>query len=206
MNILARHAVSLNDPARLTVFLGLLGRLPKPQVAVHEPDLMAAEGRIDAAIQRYYKVEESVNNNPALALKIGRIAVLRHSLPIAELELQKLTTIDPLYGQPLLSAYIAAEKRQPAEAASHLETALKAVTVGDDIYTSAAEVYAILADTPAVLRALERAADRKEPTAAYVLNNPLFRYLENDPRFRRIRERFTAQQEETRLAFQKVTF
>lgn len=206
LNLLARHTVSIRDEGRLTVFLGLLERLPKTQVAVHEPDLMTADGRLDAAIQRYYKIEEGVGNNPALSLKIGRIAVLRHSLPIAELELNKLQTLDPLYGYPLLSAYIAAEKQQRAEAMADLETAIKAATAGDDVYTSAAEIHAILADTPAVLRALDKAAERREPTAAYVMANPLFRYLETDPKFVALRGRFAEQQEATRRAFLKVTF
>lgn len=206
LNILARHAVSINDPARTTVFVGLLKRIPTAQVAVHEPDLLVAEGRIDVAIQRYYKIEETVSNNAALALKIGRLAVLRHSLPIAELELQKLETADPLYGFPLLSAYVAAEKKQRVDAVRLLESAQRAASPGDDAWTSAAEIYAILADSNGVIRALEKAAERKEPTAAYVLANPLFKYLENESRFQSLRTRFTNQQEETRKAFQKVTF
>lgn len=206
LNILARHAVSINDAARTTVFIGLLSRIPTAQVMVHEPDLMAAEGRLDVAIQRYYKIEERITNSASLSLKIGRLAVLRHSLPIAELELKKLENADPLYGLPLLSAYIAAEKKQREEAIRFLETAQRAAAPGDDAWTSAAEIYAILADSGGVMKALEKAAARKEPTAAYILSNPLFRYLENDPRFRSLSNRFTQQQAETRAAFQKVTF
>jgi len=37
-----------------------------------------------------------VQNNPSLALKIGKCAVLRHSTPMAEIELKKLQDNDPI--------------------------------------------------------------------------------------------------------------
>ena len=85
-----------------------------------------------------------------------------------------------------------------------LETALKVATPGDDSWTSAAEVYAILNDTAGVLRSLETAAKRKEPTAAYVLAHPLFRYLESDARFQAVKAQFTAQQAEIRGALAQL--
>jgi hypothetical protein len=81
-----------------------------------------------------------------------------------------------------------------------LERALQSAEPGDDSWTSAAEVYAILNDTTGVLQSLEKAAARKEPTAAYVLAHPLFRYLHSDPRFGKVRETLTAQQAEIRGA------
>lgn len=59
-------------------------------------------------------------------------------------------------------------------------------------------MYAILNDTPGVLRSLEMAAKRKEPTAAYVLANPLFRYLDSDARFQAVKAQLTANQAEIR--------
>ncbi len=206
LNNLARYAVAVNDPSRVTVFLGLLQRIPSVQVAVFEPDLMTATGRLDVAIQRYYKIEEKLPNNPALALKIGRLAVLRHSLPIAEIERNKLENLDPLYGLPMLKAYIAAEQQQKDEAVRQLKTALIAASPGDDSWTSAAEIYAILADQRGVISSLEKAIARNEPTAAYVLANPLFAYLENDPRFKKIRANLRVQQLDVKKAFEKVTF
>jgi hypothetical protein len=170
----------------------------------HEPDLLAASGRIDAAIQRYYAIEEQMPNNPALALKIGRLAVLRHSLPIAEIELKKLSDSDPLYGFHMLRAYIAAETQKRDDVEKELQTALSASMPGDAAWTCAAEVYAILADTGSVIASLQKAAQRKEPSASYVLSNPLFRYLENDPRFQEIRDSFAAQQNEARAALAQI--
>lgn len=200
LNHVARYALSSGDSEMFTRTLARMKALPASQVSVHEPDALAAAGRIDSAIQRYYTVEETAATNVPLALKIGRLSVLRHSLPIAELELKKLAVQDPLYGYQMLSAYIAAEKKDRATALQALERALKSAEPGDDSWTSAAEVYAILNDTAGVLQSLEKAAARKEPTAAYVLANPLFRYLHSDPRFEKIRETLTAQQAEIRGA------
>lgn len=204
LNHVARYSVSIADAARFNTALQRLARVSPLRVTSHEPDLLTAGGRIDAAIQRYYTIEEQVPQNTALALKIGRLAVLRHSLEIAELELGKLRQSDPLYGAPLLAAYIAAEKQDRATAVAELDRAFAAASPGDDSWTSAAEVYAILNDTPAVLGALEKAAARKEPTAAYVLSSPLFRYLENEPRFERLRATLTEQQNETRTALAQI--
>jgi hypothetical protein len=75
---------------------------------------------------------------------------------------------------------------------------------GDDSWTSAAEVHAILNDTPGVLASLEKATERKEPTTTYILANPLFRYLENDVRFGKIKEALIAQQGEIRAAIAQM--
>jgi hypothetical protein len=200
LNLVGRYAVAANDAERFHATLRKLRGAPPSVVAVHEPDAQAAQGRLDAAMQRYYDVEAKVSNNPALALKIGRIAVLRHSLEIAEIELKKLATSDPLYGTHLLKAYIAAEQRDRAAAARELAIAIKAAAPGDDVQTAAAEVYTLLADTGAAVTALEKAAARKEPSMAYVMANPLFRYLANDPRFAKLKETLSGQQAEVRAA------
>jgi tetratricopeptide (TPR) repeat protein len=200
LNHVAHYALSSGDSAKFTETVARMKALPSAQVTAHEPDALAAAGRIDTAIQRYYTVEEAHANNAPLALKIGRLSVLRHSLSIAEIELKKLSVQDPLYGYQMLSAYIAAEKRDRAGAMQALERALKSAEPGDDSWTSAAEVHAILNDTAGVLQSLEKAAARHEPTAAYVLAHPLFRYLHSDPRFEKVRETLTAQQAEIRGA------
>jgi tetratricopeptide (TPR) repeat protein len=204
LNQVAHYALSSGDTAKFTQTIGRMKGLPVADVSVHEPDALAAAGRIDSAIQRYYTVEETAARNAPLALKIGRLSVLRHSLPIAEIELKKLAVQDPLYGYQLLQAYIAAEKQDRAGATRALELALKSATPGDESWTSAAEVYAILNDTSRVLDSLEKAAARKEPTAAYVLAHPLFRYLHSDPRFVKVRATLTAQQEEIRGALARL--
>jgi hypothetical protein len=139
-----------------------------------------------------------------LSLQIGRLSVLRHSVEMGELEQKKLAQSDPLFGYHMLGAYIAAEKRDRPVALQELQAALAASSPGDDAYTSAAEVYAILADNPRVIEALGRAAARKEPTAAYILANPLFRYLTSDPQFEKITQSLTAEQAEIRTALQHV--
>ena len=204
LNHVARYSVSAGDSARFLSTLDQLRRVPPAQVEAHEPDSLAASGRIDAAIQRYYTIEETVPNNPTLTLKIGRLAVLRHSLPIAEIELKKLASSDPLYGFHMLSAYMAAENRQRAEAMAELDKALAASAPGDDAWTCAAEVHAILAETEGVLQSLEKAAERGEPTAAYVLAHPLFRYLSNDPRFQKLTTALSSQQTEIRAALSRM--
>jgi tetratricopeptide (TPR) repeat protein len=204
LNHYARYATSVGDEPRFKAALGRLERLPPMQVAAHEPDLLAAAGRFDAAMRGYYEIEDATAGSASLALKIGRLSVLRHSLPIAEIQLAKLEQLDPLYGYHLLNAYIAAEKRDRAGAVRALETALGASTPGDDSWTAAAEVYTILADSKRTLDSLERAAQRKEPTASYVVANPLFQYLGNEPRYRRLRTTLAQQQEEIRAVLASV--
>jgi tetratricopeptide (TPR) repeat protein len=204
LNHVARYALAANDQQKFAATLARLNRQASVQVAVHEPDVLAAAGRIDAAVQRYYAVEEAMPNNPSLTLKIGRLAVLRHSVPMAEHELQKLSKSDPLYGYHMLSAYIAAEQQDRARAMKELATAQSAAVPGDDSWTAAAEIHALFSDTGGVIDSLEKAAQRKEPTAAYVLAHPLFRYLENDPRFQTLKTTLAAQQGEIRTALAQV--
>lgn len=204
LNLVARYAVSVNDTARFNATLARLKKVPALEVTVHEPDLLASAGRLGLAADRYYDLTESGGRNATLALKIGRLYVLRHTETLAEEELKHLAQNDPLYGYPMLKAYIAAENRKAAEARKELQSALSAAEPGDDSYTAAAEVHAILNDTSGVLSSLERAAQRKEPTSAYVLANPLFRYLESEPRFQKLRADLTAQQDEVRRALAVV--
>lgn len=204
LNLIARYSLAAGDAPRFNATLGKLRAIPVNSVQAHAPDLLIAAGRLDTAAQRYYEVENAVPNNPALALKIGRLAVLRHSLEIAEIELKKLERTDPLYGQHILQAYVAAEKRDRATAEAELKTAMAASTAGDDAWTCAAEVYAILADTGSVVSALEKAAQRKEPTSAYVLANPLFSYLGSDARFTALKGTLTAQQAEIKAALAQL--
>lgn len=200
LNVLGRYAFAAGDVQHFNIFLGRAKSVPAPQVAFHEPDLFLADGKIEAAIEKYYDVEVNVPNNPALSLKIGRISVLRHSLPIAEIELKKLEQTDPAYGAHLLKAYLAAQQGSRPAADSELKAALAASKPGDDYWTSAAEVYAMFADTKNVIDALDKAAQRKEPTISYVLVDPLFRYLDSDARFQAVRAKLTADQTEMRNA------
>lgn len=204
LNHTARYALASGDEPKFRNMLERMKTLTPVQIEAHEPDILAASGKIDAAIQRYYAIEETAADNAALALKIGRLAVLRHSLPIAEIEQKKLEQTDPLYGYHILSAYIAAEKGDRTTALKELNGALAAAVPADESWTYAAEIHALLDDTPGVLAALEKAAQRKEPTASYVLAHPLFRYLANDPRFLALKVKLTEQQAEIRTALAQV--
>jgi hypothetical protein len=201
LNAIGLYAYSANDTAK---FSSVLQRLPRG-AAVHAPDMLLAGGRMDAAVDKYYDVEQREPNNPALALKIGKLAVLRHSTEIADIELKKLVAAKADYGTHLLKAYLAAQKGSRAEAAAELHEAEAASKPGDDYYTSVAEIAAISGDARGVVDALEKAAQRKEPTASYVLANPLFGFLQSEPRYLKVRERLTAQQNEIRAALANLT-
>ena len=201
LNHVARYSIAAGDTARFNTTLARMRRLPPVHVQAHAPDTLAYAGRLGVAVDRYYDLGV---NSPSLSLKIGRFSVLRHSLPLAEIELNKLAQSDPLYGYHMLKAYMAAETQKSDEAGKELEMALAAAAPGDDSWTCAAEVHAILADTNGVIASLEKAAQRKEPTSAYIAANPLFKYLENDPRYATLRETFAAQQGEIRTALAQI--
>jgi tetratricopeptide (TPR) repeat protein len=204
LNVIGRYAYSANDKDKFAAALQRLSVDPAGAI-IHEPDLLLASGKIDSAAQGYYTVEEKVQNNPSLALKIGKCAVLRHSTPMAELELKKLQDNDPNYGLHILKAYIAASAGQKADADTELKAALPASKPGDDYWTTVAEVAVISGDSPSVLDALKKAVERKEPTASYILSNPLFAYLQGEADFQGLRQQLVAQQNEVRTALAGVT-
>ncbi|HYU25073.1 MAG TPA: hypothetical protein VEO74_07720 [Thermoanaerobaculia bacterium] len=201
LNTIGRYACAVPDAAKVGA---VAGRVSGPFAAVHTPDLLLATGQIDAAVAKFYEIERQVPNNASLSLKIGRIAVLRHSTEIAEIELKKLQESDPLYSYHVLKAYIAAAGNAKAEAANELKTAQTALIAGDDYWTCAAEVAALSGDPKGTLDALERAAARKEPTASYILSSPLFRFLASEPRFAKVREALTAEQTEIKAALANI--
>lgn len=199
LNIIGRYAVSAGDSTTFSKVLQRLSTLPD-LAEVHEPDMLLASGKIEAASDAYYRIEEKVTNNPALSLKIGRLAVLRHSAAIAELQLKKLQQTDPTYGFHLLKAYVAAQAQEHGDQQTELASAFTASRPGDEYWTSAAEIAAIGGDTAGVIAALEHAADRKEPTASYIMASPLFDFLRNDERFLAVRQKLQTQQSEVRTA------
>lgn len=199
----ARYALSAGDMTRFNAARARM-RITPSVIALHDGDELAANGRFQPAIDRYFTIEEKVPNNPALSLKIGRFSVLNHSLPIADLELTKLQQSDPMYGYHLLKAYIAAHQRNAAEAEQELTAASQASTPGDDYWTSAAEINVLLGQNDKVLEALEKAVARKEPTGSYIISNPLFGYLAQDKRFQKIREAAAAEQQDIRTALAQV--
>jgi hypothetical protein len=203
LNVIGLYALAAGDSARFSTVLGRLGS--SDAAAVHEPDALVASGHIDSAADKYYDVEQRMPRNAALALKIGRIAVLRHSTEIADLELKKLEQLDPNYSAHILKAFLAAQSNNKAAAAAELKAAAPASKPGDDYWTNVAEIAAMGGDPRGVNDALEHAAARKEPTASYVLANPLFGFLQSDARFLKVRETLAAQQAEIRAALATVT-
>ena len=200
----ARYALSTGDTNRFNAARGRMQRVAPSAIAVHDGDQLAAIGRFQPAIDKYFTVEEKTPNNPALSLKIGRFSVLIHSLPIAEIELNKLQQSDPTYGYHLLKAYMAAHQRNAAEAEQEMTAASQASTPGDDYWTSAAEIHVLLGQNDKVLEALEKAIARKEPTASYIISDPLFAYLSGDERFQKIRQSAAAEQQDIRTALAQV--
>ncbi len=197
------YALALRDEA---VFMRVLSRMegsPGPSV-LHQPDLLLAATRFDQAAAPYFDLEREDPENAALALKIGRIAVLRHMNSIAEIELQKLERLDPAYGLPMLRAYIHAQNGRREEAEGELKKAQIGAPWYAQPYTNAAEVYAVLGVQSRVIESLELAVARGEPTGAYVLDNPLFRYLRGEARFVRLAARIVVQQAAIRQALSEM--
>ena len=203
LNILGRYALAVGDAVHFNAALNRFGA--SNAAAVHAPDVLVASGHIDSAVDKYYDLEQRTPHNPALILKIGRIAVLRHSMEIAQIELKKLEQLDPSYGTHILKAYLGAQSGNKAAADAEMKAAASASKPGDDYWTTVAEIAAMTGDAPGVNDALERAAARKEPTASYVLTNRLFGFLLSDPRFLKVRETLKSQQNEIRSAIAGVT-
>lgn len=196
LNLMGRYAAAVGDVPRMQKAIARLRSAPQNSVTVHEPDVLMSAGKINAAAERYYDLEVKVPDNPALTLKIGRIAVLRRTEEIALGELAKLQSSDPSYGYHLLKAYIAAQKRVNNEATAELTQAALAARPGDDYWTSAAEVYAMLGQDAQTMAALEKAVERSEPGICSVGTNPLFAYLHTDERFQAIMARIAERQQQ----------
>jgi tetratricopeptide (TPR) repeat protein len=205
LNVIARYAAAAGDTRRFNTAVARLRSMPPELVTAHAPDLLVMTGRIGSAIDQYYELENASPRNGSLALKIGRIAVLRRTPGLAEEELRKLQQSDPAYGYHILKAYIAAEARDHAQVEQELKAAFAASVPGDDYWTNVAEIYAIEGqDARRVTEALERAVARHEPTGPYILSNRLFSYLASEPRFQKLTETVKADQATLRQALENV--
>ncbi|HVT45680.1 MAG TPA: protein kinase [Thermoanaerobaculia bacterium] len=187
LEVVGLYSLSVGADVWFQRVLTRLDEMGRKGGLLHEPDLLVYNGRIDQAARRYYELEEREPDNAALALKIGRIAVLRHSLEIANIELEKLRRLDPDYGHPLLNAYVLAESGKKREAFAELKRAQNRARWTDSPFTASAEVYTIANDTAMTIEALQKAVERGEPTGNYILKNPIFRYLAAEPRFAKVR-------------------
>lgn len=206
LNVIARYAAAAGDTRLFQAALARLRSMPAELVTAHAPDLLVMSGRIGSAVDGYYALENASPRNSSLALKIGRIAVLRRTTGLAEEELRKLEQTDPAYGHHILKGYMAAEARNHAEVEREIKAAFAASVPGDDYWTSVAEIYAIEGrDSKHVTAALERAAARHEPTGPYVLSNRLFSYLASDARFQKLTEALKSEQATLQQALANVS-
>ena len=205
LNVIAHYAAAAGDTRRFNAAVARLSKMPPELVTAHEPDLLVMSGRVGSAVDKYYELENNSPRNSALALKIGRISVLRRTAGLAAEELKKLQQSDPAYGYHILKAYIAAEERKHSEVEQDVKAAFAASVPGDDYWTSVAEIYAIQGlDPKRVTEALERAVARHEPTGPYILSNRLFSYLASEARFQKLTATIKAEQTALQQALEKV--
>jgi len=192
LQMIGRWSAAVGDVAKFQRVLARLGPARAASLGLHEPDILMAAGRIDAAASRYYDLQASDPQNPHLALKIGRIAALRRSLPMMELELKKLESADPSYGFPLLKAYLAAQT-----GGGDVDSTLRAVQPDDSrsvaFHTSCAEIFTMQNQPDKVIVELEQAVATGESTGSSILSNPLFGYLESEARFQTLKQSIQAQ-------------
>jgi tetratricopeptide (TPR) repeat protein len=203
LNAVAVYALAVNDRVIFDKMRTRLEEVGAPR-RLHGPDVLLVEGQIDRAASPLFELEAAEPDNADLALKIGRVAVLRRMMSIADIELRKLRSLDPGYGYPMLNAYVLAERRDSAGAVAEMQRATARARWDDLPFTRAAEIYAILGDSKGVIESLESAVAHGEPSGTYILNHPMFRYLGNDRRFRRLRERMERQMNEIRAALLTV--
>ncbi|MFN2443597.1 MAG: protein kinase [Thermoanaerobaculia bacterium] len=204
LHFLARRALSAGDEAAFQSLLARVEKIEGTNSPLHAPDLLAAQGRFASAAQQYYQIEPSQPENPWLAFKIGRIAVIRHSTDVTELEIEKLARLEPRYLHPLLQAYLAAESRDRAGATAAIERAAAIAAPDDAIHTASAEIWAILADHRQILASLRQANEAREPTLNSILSNPLFAYLSDDREFAPLRAEMQRRQGEIREALKAL--
>jgi serine/threonine protein kinase len=204
LNAIGKYAFSANDASHFNAAVTRLNRVSLGDSAIQEPDLLLAAGKYEDAVRKYYDIEVNAPNNAALALKLGRLAVLRHTPDVAKLELDKLQKDDANYGYHLLQAYVAASQNARGEAEAQLKQALKGSHAGDDYWTSAAEVYAMMGDAKNVVASLQSADSRREPTISYVLADPLFSFLASDAKYQAVRATLTSRQDEIRAALAQI--
>jgi len=197
LQFLARRALSAGDEAAFGVLFPRLEKVEGSGSPLHRPDILSAQGRFANAAQQYYQIEPSQPENPWLAFKIGRIAIMRHSTSVAEFEIEKLSRLEPKYLHPLLEAYLAAGRRDRAGAAAALEKAAAGATPEDAFHTASAEIWAILTDHQQIVASLRRANEAREPTCASILSNPLFAYLNDDRDFAPVRAEIARRRSET---------
>lgn len=198
LRVFSLAALAAHQPE---LFNRFSGQIDDPRL--HSADVEVSEGKINEGVKKYYETEAGVSDNPYLSFKIGRIAVLRRSPQIAQIEMDKLESSGVEPQRSLLRAYMAADEGNRAAAEASLQEALKNATWADSPAFHAAEVYAILRDAPKTIEVIERAVDRREPMMHAIATNPLFRYLTGEPRFREAVRQLLQHQRAVTIQLQK---
>lgn len=177
--ILALAALAAHEPER---FQQIASTSSDPRL--HPADVQVTEGGIHEAVKRYYETQAQAPDNPYLSFKVGRIAVLRRSPQIAQIEIDRLDSQAAEPQRSFLRAYIAADEGRAPDAEEALIEALDRSQWSDSPSFHVAEVHAILRNAQSTLAAIERSVERREPMMHAIATNPLFGYLTNEPRFR----------------------
>lgn len=186
ITLFGEYALAVVNEAKFKRAVDKLAVARATNPRIHEPDLMLARGRVDASVKAYYKVQETQQDNPWLSLKIGRLAVIRRSESIIQLEHDRQKRLGDPYTLPMMNAFVAAGQGDAATADAELAKAEAAALRASEHYTLVAEVNVLLNRQKKVLEALDLAVARTEPTLTYIVSSPLFGYLQADPRFTRL--------------------
>jgi len=205
LTLLGDYALAVADEGKFQTVVARLATVRAPNPRLHEADLPLARGRVDSSVKAYYKIQETQQDNPWLSLKIGKLAVIRRSDSIIELERARQQRLADPYTLPMLNAFIAAGKNDAATADAEIAKAESAAVRAHDHYTLVAEINVLLNRQRQVIAALDSAVARSEPSLTYIVSSPLFAYLETDPRFTKLKRVIRERTTQLSAALQAIT-
>lgn len=195
---IGQYAVAVGNEEKFNAVLRRLKPLAIKNPRLSAGDIVLARGRLDAAAKAYYKDLDTQPDNPILALKVGRLAVLRRSDSITQAELERLQGLQAPFELTMMQAYIDASAGNVDGAELELRRAEELADPLDPFSTASAEVYLLLNRQGQVRDALQKMVERAEPSHEYILSNPIFGYLATDPTFRSVMQAISEQR--TRIA------
>ena len=130
---LGRYALAAGDDGHFNA--AIVVSAASDAAAMHAPDVLVAAGRIDDAVDKYYELEKRLPRNAALSLKIGRIAVLRHSTRNRRDRAEEMEKADPLRRAHPEGVHRRAVGKQGGRRGGD-EAAAAASKPGDDYWTT----------------------------------------------------------------------
>jgi tetratricopeptide (TPR) repeat protein len=201
---LGQYAAAVGDEERFNAAFARLKPLPNEHPRLSAGDIILARGRLDAAAKKYYEDLDTQPDNSMLSLKIGRVAVLRRSDTIIQSEIERLERLQAPFELAMMQAYVAANRGNVESAGLALRRAEETASPLDSVHTASAEVYLLLNRQQQVLESLEKAVARSEPTHDYILSNPIFGYLGEDPKFKRVLQKIGEQKESITAALGNI--